>query len=92
MLGERVRPEGVRVLRVADRDVARHSLCVAFTREDTEGEGHLGEHPLAVLGVGRKSWDAGEGLALGDELEGAFGLFVEFASFVVLYQLFWGDD
>ena len=72
VLRQRVRPEGVRVLWVADGDVAGHAFGVAFAGEDAEGEGHFGEHPLAVLGVGGEGWDAGERLALGDELEGGF--------------------
>lgn len=66
VLRQRVRPEGVWVLRVADGDVAGHAFGVAFAGEDAEGQGHLGEHPLAVLGVGGECWDAGERLALGD--------------------------
>jgi hypothetical protein len=66
VFGERVRPEGMGVLRVADGDVAGHAFGVAFAGEDAEGEGHFGEHPLAVGGVGGVGGDAGEGCALGD--------------------------
>ena len=66
MLRQRVRPEGVRVLGVADGDVAGHAFGVAFAGEDAEGEGHFGQHPGAVGGVGGVGWDAGEGGALGD--------------------------
>ena len=71
----------MRVLGVADGDVAGHAFGVAFAGEDAEGESHFGEHPLAVLGVGGEGWDAREGLALGDELEGGFVL----ACFGVFY-------
>ena len=73
VLRQRVRPESVRVLRVAHGDVARHAFRVALAGEDAEGEGHFGQHPLPVRGVGGVRGDAGEGLALGDELEGGFG-------------------
>lgn len=66
MFGERIRPEGVWVLRVADGDVPGHAFGVAFAGEDAEGQGHLGEHPLSVGGVGGKGGDSGEGLALGN--------------------------
>jgi hypothetical protein len=74
----------VRVLGVAHGDVAGHAFGVAFAGEDAEGEGHFGEHPLAVLGVGGEGWDAGEGLALGYELEGGF-LFACFGVFDLLF-------
>jgi len=76
VFGQRVCPEGVRVFRVADGDVARHAFGVAFAGEDAEGQGHFGEHPLSVGGVGGEGGDAGEGCALGNELESAFGLCV----------------
>ena len=66
VLAQRVRPEGVRVLWVADGDVAGHAFGVAFAGEDAEGEGHFGEHPGAAGGVGGVGGDAGEGGALGD--------------------------
>jgi len=67
MFAQRVRPEGVRVLRVAHGDVARHAFGVALAGEDAEGKGHFGEHPLPVGGVGGEGGDAGEGgVALGD--------------------------
>ena len=66
VFGQRVCPEGVGVLGVADGDVAGHAFGVAFAGEDAEGEGHFGQHPGAVGGVGGVGWDAGEGGALGD--------------------------
>lgn len=66
MFGQRVRPEGVRILGVADGDVPGHAFGVAFAGEDAEGQGHFGEHPLAVGCVGGEGGDAREGLALGD--------------------------
>ena len=58
VLGQRVRPECVRVLRVTDGDVAGHAFGVAFACEDAEGKSHFGEHPLSVFGVGRERWDS----------------------------------
>lgn len=84
VLRQRVRPEGVRVLRVADGDVAGHAFGIAFAGEDAEGEGHFGEHPLAMSGVRGEGRDAGKRLALRDELEGGFGLAV-FAIFHLLF-------
>ena len=66
VFGQRVCPEGVGVLGVADGDVAGHAFGVAFAGEDAEGEGHFGQHPGAVGGVGGVGGDAGEGGALGD--------------------------
>ena len=66
VFGQRVCPEGVGVLGVADGDVAGHAFGVAFAGEDAEGEGHFGEHPGAVGGVGGVGGDAGEGGALGN--------------------------
>ena len=57
---QRICPEGVRVLWVANADVARHTLRVALSCEDAEGEGHVFEHPLTVLGKRLESWDAGK--------------------------------
>jgi hypothetical protein len=49
MLSQRIRPKVMRVLRVADADVPAHAFGVAFAREDAESEGHVLEHPFAVL-------------------------------------------
>jgi hypothetical protein len=92
VLGQRIGPECVRVFWITHRDVAGHAFGVAFACEDTEGESHLGKHPLAVFGVRRECWDSWETLALGDEFQSTLGLFMKFTSFGVLYHLFWGND
>lgn len=69
---QRIRPEGVRVLRVAHADVPAHAFGEVVPREDAEGACHVREEPCAVLVVGGEEWDAGEADALGDGLEGHF--------------------
>jgi hypothetical protein len=44
-------PKAVRVLRIADGDVAAHAFGVSFACEHPEGEGHFLQHPLSMLGV-----------------------------------------
>lgn len=70
VLSQRVRPEGMRVFRVADRDVAAHALGEALAGEDAERARHVREDPCAVLIVGREERDSGECYALGDGFEG----------------------
>jgi hypothetical protein len=45
---QRVRPERLRVLRVAHRNVARHAFREAFAREHPERERHVFQHPFPV--------------------------------------------
>ena len=61
----------MRVLRVAHTDVPRHALRIPLPRKDAEGQRHLLEHPSPMRLEGRVLWDAWEGDALGDHLEGS---------------------
>lgn len=71
---QRIRPEVVRVLGVADGDVPAHALCEALSGEDAEGAGHVFEDPGAVFIVVGEGWDAGERYALGDRLQRSLAL------------------
>lgn len=70
MVAERVCPEAMRVLWIADGDVTGHALCEAFAAEDSKGTGHVLEDPSAVLFMVCEGGDAGKRYALRDGLEG----------------------
>jgi hypothetical protein len=55
---ERVDPDVILVLGVADADVPRLALCEALAREVAESGGCVDEDVLAVLCVGREGRDA----------------------------------
>lgn len=56
---ERVRPEGVVVFGVADRDVATHAFHVVFACPVSKCGGHVLELPLSLGCEGVEYWDAG---------------------------------
>lgn len=55
---ERVHPDVILVLGVADADVARLALCESLAREVAEGGSGVDEDMFAVLGGGGEGWDA----------------------------------
>lgn len=68
---EGVCPEGIRVLRITDRDVSRYTFDIAFARPVPEGGGHVFELPLTLGGEGGEFGDSREGdIAMGDCLQG----------------------
>lgn len=55
---ERVHPDIILVLGVADADVARLALCESLAREVAEGGSRVDEDVFAVFSVGGEGWDA----------------------------------
>lgn len=55
---ERVHPDVILVLWVADADMSCLALCEPLAREVAEGGGGVDEDVFAVLSVGGEGWDA----------------------------------
>ena len=55
---ERIHPDVILVLGVADADVPRLALGEALAREVAEGGGGVDEDVFAMFGVGGEGWDA----------------------------------
>lgn len=55
---ERVHPDVVRELRVANRDVPTHALSEALSREVPENSCGVDEYVCAVFGMSSECWDS----------------------------------
>lgn len=58
MHSQRIDPESIAVLRIADADVSSNSFGVAQTTEDSEGACEVFECPLTLLSIGDEFWNA----------------------------------
>lgn len=64
MNAERIGPESISMLGIADRDVARDSKDVSFARPVAESSGHVLELPLALSDkVGELGYSYAESMA-----------------------------